>query len=196
MTNKIDKYLEKNVINTANKRITVSDAISMYHEKPFHVIPNGFDEEDFEVNINNSNSKNKVVITYLGTMTKSQNPKCFFKAIFNLNQKQNIYRIELIGNIHPDIKNYIYKHKFDRFIRLLPYIKHSDSNTKMVDSSFLLLVIPDTKKNEGIITGKVFEYIRSMTKIIMIGPQISDAANIIKETCSGRCFSYKEKDSI
>ena len=195
LTHKIDKYLEKNVIKTANKRITVSNAISEYYEKPFHVIPNGFDEEDFEAN-NNNNNNNKVVITYLGTMTKSQNPKCFFKAIFNLNQEQNIYRIELIGNIHPDIKNYIYKHKFDSFISLLPYIKHSEAIQKMVDSSFLLLVIPNTKKNEGIITGKVFEYIRSMTKIIMIGPQSSDAAKIIKETCSGRCFSYEEKDSI
>ena len=95
-----------------------------------------------------------------------------------------------------NIKNYIYKHKFDRFIKLLPYIKHSEAIQKMVDSSFLLLIIPNTKKNKGIITGKIFEYIRSMTKIIMIGPQNSDAAKIIKETSSGKCFSYEDRDSI
>ena len=66
----------------------------------------------------------------------------------------------------------------------------------MVDSSFLLLIIPNTKKNKGIITGKIFEYIRSMTKIIMIGPQNSDAAKIIEETSSGKCFSYEDRDSI
>ena len=195
LTEKIDKYLETNVINIANKRITVSEAISKYYTKPFHVIPNGFDEEDFEVN-NNNNDNNKVVISYLGTMTKSQNPKCFFKEISNLNQKQNIYQIDLVGSIHPDIINYIYKHKFDRFIKLLPYVKHSEAIQKMVDSSFLLLIIPNTKKNKGIITGKIFEYIRSMTKIIMIGPQNSDAAKIIKETSSGKCFSYEDRDSI
>ena len=196
LTEKVDKYLENNVINSANKRITVSEAISKYYTKPFHVIPNGFDEEDFKVNNNNKNKKNKVLISYLGTMTKSQNPKCFFKEISNLNQKQNIYQIDLVGSIHPDIKNYIYKHKFDRFIKLLPYIKHSEAIQKMVDSSFLLLIIPNTKKNKGIITGKIFEYIRSMTKIIMIGPHNSDAAKIIEETSSGKCFSYEDRDSI
>ena len=70
------------------------------------------------------------------------------------------------------------------------------SECSNLNSSFLLLIIPNTKKNKGIITGKIFEYIRSMTKIIMIGPQNSDAAKIIKETSSGKCFSYEDRDSI
>jgi hypothetical protein len=57
-------------------------------------------------------------------------------------------------------------------------------------------VIPNTKKNKGIVTGKLFEYIRSMTKIIMIGPRNSDAAKIISETNSGRCFDFEDRDKI
>ena len=66
----------------------------------------------------------------------------------------------------------------------------------MVNSNFLLLVIPKTEKNKGIVTGKLFEYIRSMSKIIMIGPLDSDAAEIISRTSSGRCFNYENSDDI
>ena len=66
----------------------------------------------------------------------------------------------------------------------------------MIDSNFLLLVVPNTKKNKGIVMGKLFEYIRSMTKIIMIGPTDSDAAKIINETSSGKCFGYKDSFKI
>ena len=66
----------------------------------------------------------------------------------------------------------------------------------MVNSNFLLLVIPNTKKNKGIITGKLFEYIRSMTKILMIGPQNCDAAKIISDTNSGRCFDFEDRERI
>ena len=66
----------------------------------------------------------------------------------------------------------------------------------MVDSHFLLLVIPNTEKNKGIVTGKLFEYIRSMSKIIMIGPRDSDAAEIINNTSSGICFDYDNSTDI
>ena len=51
--------------------------------------------------------KENVVIRYIGTMTKSQNPKNFFDVISKLNYNQNKYKVELIGNIHPDVKVYI-----------------------------------------------------------------------------------------
>ena len=85
---------------------------------------------------------------------------------------------------------------YDRFVSLKPYVDHKEAIKIMVNSSFLLLVIPNTKKNKGIVTGKLFEYIRSMTKILMIGPQNSDAATIISDTNSGRCFDFEDRERI
>ena len=129
-------------------------------------------------------------------MTKSQNPKNFFEVISKLNYNQNKYKVELIGNIHPDVKVYIQKQGFDKFVDFISYVDHSEAIQKMVDSHFLLLVIPNTAKNKGIVTGKLFEYIRSMSKIIMIGPLDSDAAEIISNTSSGRCFDYESSAEI
>ena len=194
LTKLVDRSLEKKVINNASALTTVSKTISGYYEKPFSVIHNGYDEEDFTSVI--EKEKNIVVISYIGTMTKSQNPSMFFQSINELNLNQEKYRIDLIGNIHPDIKSYIQNNKYDNFIKIKPYMPHKDAIRKMCESDFLLLVIPNTKKNMGIVTGKLFEYIRSMRKIIMIGPPNSDAAKIIAQTNSGVCFDYKEKNNI
>ena len=194
LTKLIDSHLERKVINDATALTTVSKTISEYYKKTFNVIHNGYDEEDFS--LVNKTENNNVVISYIGTMTKSQNPLMFFESIYELNLKEKKYQIDLIGNIHPDIKYYIEAKKYDNFIKIKPYIPHKDAIKKMCESDFLLLVIPNTEKNKGIVTGKLFEYIRSMRKIIMIGPPKSDAAKIIAQTNSGRCFDYSEKNKI
>ena len=61
---KLDKYLEDSVIKNADKCITVSRTISKYYKKPFEVIHNGYDEDDFS-NIIPYKNKN-IVISYLG----------------------------------------------------------------------------------------------------------------------------------
>ena len=194
LAQKLDKYLEHSVIKNADKCITVSRTISKYYKKSFEVIHNGYDEDDFS-NIVPYKNKN-IVISYLGTMTKSQNPKRFFEVISKQNIGQIKYQIDLIGNIHPDIQKYIMTQGYDRFVSLKPYVDHQEAIKKMVNSNFLLLVIPNTKKNKGIVTGKLFEYIRSMKKILMIGPQNCDAAAIISDTNSGRCFDFEDRERI
>ena len=129
-------------------------------------------------------------------MTKSQNPKKFFDVISKLNYNHNKYKVELIGNIHPDVKVYIQNQGFEKFVEFISYVDHTEAIQNMVNSNFLLLVIPNTAKNKGIVTGKLFEYIRSMSKIIMIGPLDSDAAKIINDTSSGRCFDYDDSSDI
>ena len=195
ITSKLDKVLENSVINSAQKCVTVSKEISRSFKGDFKVIQNGYDEEDF-LNVYPNKEEENVVIRYLGTMTKSQNPKNFFEAISNLNYNQSKYKVELIGNIHPDVKVYIQNQGFEKFVEFISYVDHSEAIQKMVNSHFLLLVIPNTAKNKGIVTGKLFEYIRSMSKIIMIGPLDSDAAEIINNTSSGRCFDYDNSTDI
>ena len=195
ITSKLDKILENSVVKSAQKCVTVSKEISRSFKADFKVIHNGYDEEDF-LNVYPHKEKEHIVIRYIGTMTKSQNPKKFFEVVSKLNNNKNKYKIELIGNIHPDVKIYIQKQGFDKFVDFISYVEHSEAIQKMVDSHFLLLVIPNTAKNKGIVTGKLFEYIRSMSKIIMIGPLDSDAAEIINDTSSGRCFDYDNSTDI
>ena len=195
ITSKLDKVLESSVVQSAQKCVTVSKEISRSFKKDFNVVYNGFDEEDF-INIKPKKDNEYIVIRYIGTMTKSQNPKNFLKAISKLNYNQIKYKVELIGNLHYDVKSYIKDQGFDKFVNFISYVDHNEAIQRMVNAHFLLLVIPNTAKNKGIVTGKLFEYIRSMSKIIMIGPLDSDAAEIINNTSSGRCFDYDNSTDI
>ena len=191
----LDKYLEKKVVDNADELITVSDTIAGYYDRDVTVIHNGYDESDFS--LLNRVQKKENLISYVGTISKSQIPTTFFDSVHKFNKAYNKkYRINLIGNIHPDVVSYIKSNNFESFIGVKSYLPHKESIKEMVKSDFLLLIIPKNEKNMGVVTGKIFEYIRSGSTIIMIGPLKSDAAKIIKETGSGFCLDYNNMDQV
>ena len=64
----------------------------------------------------------------------------------------------------------------------------------MVNSDILFVVIPDLINNYGIIPAKLFEYIASKTKIILIGDRKSDAAKLMNTL--GYKYFYNTHDII
>jgi len=66
----------------------------------------------------------------------------------------------------------------------------------MLNSSVLLLIIPDHQSNKSIITGKIFEYIASGRPIICLGPSDGDAAEIIRTGGYGKTFDYRDSKGI
>jgi hypothetical protein len=50
------------------------------------------------------------------------------------------------------------------------------------------LVIPDVPGADGILTGKLFEYIGSETPILGMGPCVGEASRILTETQAGTMF--------
>jgi len=196
ITKILDLLLEKSVLNNADILITVSDSISklmsayLENNKKFKIIMNGYDESDF-VELVRKKNEDTISISYIGNMSKSQNPIEFFKIIDYLNQKdENKYIVNIIGSMHSDIRESIKKLGFTYFIDFHHYLPHKEAIQHMVNSEYLLLIIPNLQKNEGIITGKLFEYIRSGSTILMVGPLQSDAAKIIRGSGSGFTFEY------
>ena len=64
----------------------------------------------------------------------------------------------------------------------------------MINSDILFLVIPDLVNNQRIIPGKLFEYIASKTKIILIGNRKSDAKKLMIDL--GHKYFYDIYDNI
>jgi hypothetical protein len=60
----------------------------------------------------------------------------------------------------------------------------------------LLLIIPDSEGAEGILTGKLFEYLGAERTILGIGPAKGDAATIINECNAGKMFERSEENEI
>jgi len=194
----IDKKFERSVINKADDVIVVSSSLIQNYKdtgrQDFHVLPNGYDTDDFD-NLKKTGS-DKFRILYAGGLSASQNPVNFFEAVSRLvdQVKQNL-DINFYGSFHSSILDTINKNNISSLVNLHDYIAHNEAIKKMADADLLLLLIPNTKYNEGIITGKLFEYMAARNFILTVGPPKGDAANILEETGSGKVIGYDEDPS-
>ena len=78
----------------------------------------------------------------------------------------------------------------------IPYTNHDEAIKFMVNSSMLLLIIPEHVNNKNIITGKIFEYMASGRPILCLGPVDGDAAAILTQNGLGKCISYEDINNI
>ncbi len=199
---KYDKYLEKKVLAGADKIITVSNEVAkLLQDKisgsssKIEVIPNGYDDTDFE-NIRLV-PNNYFTITYTGTISLSYNIGQFIEAISQLPEsiKAKI-RIRFVGNIPIEIINLFNLKNLGPMVEVMGYIPHDEAISQMISASILLMAIPDTPGNKGIVTGKFFEYLAAKRPILAIGPKGGDIDIMIRDCKAGKLFSYDEKDEM
>jgi len=200
LVKKLDLWFEQSVLSTADQIITVSPGVKFLLEKkvkkPIDVIYNGYDEEDFQ-DIPKADYTSERQITYIGNMASSQIPFSLFTALKQVvNGSETSYRLQFIGNVHNQVYEEITNHSLDDITSFLGYVSHQKAIEAMLHSAFLLLVIPDTEENLGIVTGKLFEYLRARVPIILLGPPECDAAHIIGETRSGFVFHYDDINGL
>ena len=79
---------------------------------------------------------------------------------------------------------------------VLPYVPHDEAVRHMRRAAMLLLSIPRVPDAEGIVTGKVFEYVASGRPVLGVGPLPGDAAALLEETGAGRLFAYDDAEGM
>lgn len=198
LATQLHKKLEKKVLKGADKIITVSEELKkLLAQKTdgifdkIEIISNGFDTDDFQ-KIENSPAPDFFYISYVGTISKEYNISGLIWAVSELPEKiKTSLKIRFIGRVPSEIVEQFNHAGLESIIEITGYVAHSKAIEYLFSSDLLLLVIPEVKNNEGILTGKLFEYLASRRPIIFIGPQNGDAAKIIRETGSGLIFDYK-----
>ena len=197
----IDSAYEKNVLSSADRIITVGKSLKELFaskiagiEEKIEVISNGYDEDDFKA-LHSSNPK-VFTISYIGTLSGVYPVTGFLKALNILTENGIGYRLRFTGIVSPEQKEMICTAAGNANIEFIPFSGHSIAVANMLDTSALLLVIPDHASSGSIITGKLFEYLASGKPIICIGPVDGDAAGILEETGHGRTFSYDDSVGI
>lgn len=195
---KKDAKLELDVLKNADQIITVSNAIKELfavklkgQKDKIHVIPNGFDPKDF----GSTKTKKAEVFTfgYIGSLTEEYSPKILFETLKSLKPEFN-FRIKFIGNVSPGIKEIIKKNDLDEICVFRDRVAHDEAIKEMQSSDALLLFIPEVLNNEGILTGKIFEYIACRKPIIGIGPEHGDASKILESFSLSKMFDYNSNE--
>jgi glycosyltransferase involved in cell wall biosynthesis len=177
----IDSHFEKSVIQNADSLITVGHNLAeIYSSKAenvsskFIVLPNGFDEEDFE-GIHNSIPE-RFTITYVGTFSEVYPIEGLFSALSNLEKQGRDFLVRFVGSFPDEVKERISKLVSKDKTEFIGYIEHPKAISLMATSSLLVIIIPETKENQAITPGKVFEYIALQKPVLYIGPTNGDAA--------------------
>jgi glycosyltransferase involved in cell wall biosynthesis len=201
----LDKKKEFAVLNNADKIIVVSrsiknlfaDKISSSQRNKINVISNGFDTDDFISNKKNA-INNKFTITYTGTLADNYNIDGFLKALTCVVDKYGASKIELlfVGQVSKKYRDIIENSVLSSCCIFKGHVVHKESISFLLYSNALFLAIPDEPQNEGILTGKLFEYLASRKPIIAVGPVQGDAAAIINECNAGKMFMYSEEIDI
>ncbi len=201
-----DARLEKTVLEKANAIITVSDSLKeLFASKSpgidpdkIHVIPNGFDPDDFNMLHAGKDSHREAtrpfVIGYTGTMSDAYPVAGFIQAVlqFLLEHPSADVKIRFTGQLSKGAQDAFRNAGLTDKLIVQGHVDHGMAVQQMAAADLLLLIIPDVLHNEGILTGKLFEYLASRRPILGFGPAEGDAANIIRRCQGGRLFDYRD----
>ena len=198
ITKFVDKKLEDSVIIESDRIITINRKIAEEFNvsDKTHVITNGFDPADFK-DIEKNNSKENFYLNYFGNIVIERDPSSILKAVYSLREKGILnIRINFWGLISDEVKSKIYEIDKNKVVNVQPYIPHNEMLIEMVNSSLLLLMINNVPDNQGIITGKIYEYLAAKVLVLGIGPKDGEAASILQETEAGKIFDYNNIEDI
>lgn len=187
---KLNAYYERQVLEHADKIITVSNsckenfASKVACADRLLVIPNGYDETDFQGVSPLAQSTDKKVISYVGVLSSLYDVSPFVEALETLSdEEKSKLLLRFVGNVDGGILNQIKSTGVS--VEFVPYVPHKEAIAYMCGSDILLLMLPQTVENKGILTGKLFEYLAAKHPILLVADVDGDAAKLIAEQSAG-----------
>lgn len=198
----IDRRYERKVLEVCDRLITVGPSLAALFESrskgvtsKTEVVYNGYDEADFTAK--NATPSEHVQITYTGTISDQYPMEGIIMALGNLSARGSMpgLRLRFIGSVHEKWKTGL-QETLPGKVEFIDYLPHAESIDHLLTSRLLLLVIPENSNNRVIITGKLFEYLRTGIPILCIGPPDGDAAGLILENNAGLVLDYNDVNGI
>jgi glycosyltransferase involved in cell wall biosynthesis len=169
--------------------------------KQVSVITNGYDEEDFKTSqVMDDQKDEEFVLMHLGSINKDRNPDHFWKALSTLCGENPVFasrlKIKLVGTIDYLVEDSIKKYKLDTRLEKVDYIPHAEVSAHLQAASLLLLFLNNTPNVDGILTGKLFEYLASGRRVLCIGSSQGDAAKVIEQCQAGASFGFSDEKGM
>lgn len=208
---KRNAFLEKQVLLHANRVSVVSDLMREEFSIPgrpaVQVITNGFDADDFIIPDELIKKDGNFSIVHTGSMNARRNHPLLWKAVAQLCKTNADFnskvRIRLIGKNDFSVMESIRQAGLEEKTEQIDYLPHDQIIAEQKSASVLLLAINNYGEEEkgffspkATLTGKLFEYLAARKPILMIGPQDSQAAAIIKNTGAGQVAGFDDVQTI
>jgi glycosyltransferase involved in cell wall biosynthesis len=199
IADRIHHRLEKKVVTTADVVIVVSKSMKedflRLQPKRIEIIPNGYDEDDFS--FIKPELDEKFTISHIGTLKAVCNPTKLWKVMEEIADMDASFkadlRIQLIGKVDFMVVEDIQLHNLNDNLVKISYVPHDEAIKKEISSQVLLLLISQTDKSKGIISGKFYEYLAAHRPILGIGPTDGDVSELLKNTQTGIMIDFDDE---
>ena len=183
----IEKFIENKIVSQANLISTVSTEISKTFNSRFDcaviTIENGFDNtEYFEVNQSFFTQDNKIRLVYTGTIYPGKrDPSVLFQGIKLLGKTRTDVKdkLEIVfyGWNLDNLKELVNRYQLEDLVVISPPIDRQKSLQIQQTVDVLIFLDWNDPTVNGILTGKIFEYMYSGTPVVSIGGSLNSAAN-------------------
>ncbi len=191
----IDHFLENRALKDCAGLVTVTKTWAEHLKKsrdiPVEFVMNGFDPADFNSENRKSYDDAKITLLYAGYLYgDKRDPSVVFEALGKLGAAAQNFNVLLytpsgIGDLNDQQKALIKRHKLEEIVVCKTYIPQKQLLEIQQQVDILMLLRWDDPSENGVIAGKLFEYIGAGKSILSLGSTTGEAADIIRDNDFG-----------
>ena len=144
---------------------------------------NGWDARDFAQKFYEKPNDGIVRFHYLGNFYGLQKVDYFVRALKELKHEErlpNDIEFTFTGNYFAETMRALQSPELDPYIHVHGQVEHHEAIERMMQADVLLLFVA-TPGGKGVLTGKVFEYLRTGREILAMVPPDGEVAEILTE---------------
>ncbi|TVR78313.1 MAG: hypothetical protein EA412_09145 [Chitinophagaceae bacterium] len=202
-TQKKDLNLQNKVLKQAD--VTLAVGRTLMNEltpeaKKVELVYNGFDEDNFPESLFVENPQDKFLLLYPGNLLPGQDLKVVLNAIQSLIEKNESFKkdfcFDFTGNLDNETRHLFKSFPHRENVKVSDYVPYNEIIKKMVQKSSLLLLLAQDIPQKPPPPGKLFDFIAARTTVLGVGPENSDAREVVLDSGIGKMFLSTEQMQI
>lgn len=194
--------MEKQVLNTADKSVAIGPTLArnLAHigGKEIAIVPNGYDPAIRERKAAGADEFFR--LTHIGSINKDRNHPHLWEAVSELCREEpkltKPLRISLVGKTDHEALTALAEAGLSEKVERTPYLPHNKAIEEQRRADVLLLLVNNVPGAEGILTGKVYEYLAAGKPILAIGKPGGDLDALLQKTGCGELLGFEDKKGM
>lgn len=177
---KMNSFLQRKIIKRAAVVTTIAEDLIpklkdgyTYPNTKFVYLPNGYDQDDLEASEQAQMPNDKLIFCYVGSLYGGQRKlDSFFVSINKLLEKKSIPKEKIIfnyaGKEFEVLKNLATAYGLEDILVNKGFVSRQESIDLQANSDIVVVVTWNTKKDKGIMTGKLFECFLTKKQVLVV----------------------------